>query len=380
MSPQLKKPSMLAYILPMGLIAIAFVALAVTAGINLNVHFTSASTGWGQTLSGVGGLVVDVMVLLLAASAGILFVRHFLGGILALTLALVFGLYSLTTIVEWGAREFIEKSQLAHVKQSERIKASDKIASGALAERSDVLTWLKGQSTRTDNVKSVRQQSVDAIMTLTAKPIAVDLPSDTVIQHVNADPGAATISNMVSKVTPIEVTAETIRVIKVVAFGVLLIIAKIAGVSIGTALLATLNAQAKAANAARRDDIEDDVADHHLEACAANDTAKMTIPAVLAPLVSRPQLKLVGATGEREMVKRFFGAAAANYGGKDVRADTVYGWYCEWMRSMSADLPITQTMFGRLMTDVGAVRVKRGSWNYYTSIGNPLDDLIAHAA
>jgi hypothetical protein len=207
-------------------------------------------------------------------------------------------------------------------------------------------------------LQNTRQQTLDAVVGIVNAPIKIEGDAGTAITHASADPGAATISSAIKKVG-VSIAAEDVRIVKMVLLGVLLIFGKIIAASAATALWPRHEVSAAASA------VEDRV--------AANDTEPEKVPDVIRA-TQAASLKLVESrASDRDHVQRFFDACRANPGLRGVRADTVYGWYHEWIRATGGpdSKPVTLTMFGRILGELGVQRAKEGSFICYRGLGRP---------
>jgi len=314
-------------------------AMSLTAAMNADLGRSLASTDYGSTLQGGAALNVDILFALLALAAGVLLNRgRWLAGSGVAVVAALFGLYSLSGVVGFGARERVAKARTAEVTQ-ERIDAAARQANAdARHSKGEHIAWLKATLVEARS-QAERARLLEQIAEATNKPLAVQ-----VAPIANAMPDAqASVLASFGRDLGVRLSVEDVQIGLIGGLALLLIVGKGLAFGLSTALWPSRADPAIAAKIVAAEEVE-----------PAAPPVPAPLPQPMRPIdAAQPPHEAVDLARAREVraVREFFNQEIVAVGEKaKVKATVVYHWFQTWARGRGIE-GMSQTQFGRIVTD-----------------------------
>lgn len=346
-----------------GLFCAGLAAMSLTAAMNTELGRSLASTDYGSALQGGAALNVDVLFALIALSAGALFNlgRRGTGVIVALVAAL-FGLYSVSGVIGFGAKERVAKVRTAEVHQQRIDDAARLQYQAAIEAKKEHLQWLRATLVKAQS-EGYSKTYRDALLVQIAQAAGeqVEVKAATV-SNAMPDAQAAVLAG-VAREAGVSVSVEDVQLVLIGGLALLLVLGK--GLAFGLATALWPRREVVEAEASRG------------EAEGAPMAPSVPLPAEVPPSkpwpqpmrpVDRAAISLTRAR-EQKVVKDFFGEAIVTTGRGKVKAGAVYLWFAQWVRERGLQPAMSQAQFGRLVSELRlASKVKDSRFVYYSGL------------
>lgn len=339
------------------LFAVGAGALMLTVLMNMDLGKSLGLTEYGQQLQGASAVICDVFVVLSAVVAGVAMAKkRWVMMALASFLSIMFGCYSFSGVLGFGAKERIAKTRTAEKQQKDLIDATKQAVAEANKTRSEYVNWLKASTTDAEG-KTTRAQFLGEASKIVMAPVEVKVPE---IKVTLADPQAEVLSEFIGGY----VSKDGMQRGLISSLAALLIICKMTAFFFGSALWPreAVKSEGSAAKAEKKVPEVETVA-----------VPPMPAPAVAAPMEQSDKgakaLKAtVDLTREREkrLVQEFFTAETMPVNGARVKGATVYEWFVEFVRkNHKGAAVITQTRFGLICSELGINKANEGRFVVY---------------
>ena len=334
-------------VLSVGLFLAGLAAVTITSSMNVKFMSGLSDTDAGHWLQGASALVVDISVALFALAVGVaVYQKRWVAGFLSLTLACLFGAFSFANVVGFGLSERVGKAETVAAEARARAEAVEKTNAARLAAKGETVAWLKKTVTETPS-RSERRKLVNEVRAASEKEMVYEpVP----VVPASTDRQAEFLARQFG------LNPDTVQLWLVTWLAMLLVIGKIAGMSLSAALWPHLEEGADQSGSPEPKEVDPD--EDVDPASAAND------PGPQAPLIDIRDYQQAIVDRQREDVRRFFAEATVKSAKSRVRADTVYNWYREW----NPTSPMSQTQFGRLSGEVDGIVKQPGRYVTYVGI------------